>query len=62
MMSKEGDLRELAARILGDLQDIPFQEALDAIDDVATETCYEQTVLALGYDPLEDIRESGVTL
>jgi hypothetical protein len=53
MMSKESELRAMAARILCDLRDMPFREALDAIDEAATETCYEQTVIALGYDPLE---------
>jgi len=43
----------MAARILGDLRDVPFREALDAIDDAATETCYEQTVTVMGYDPLK---------
>ena len=52
MMSKESELRVMAARILGDLRDTPFREALDAIDQAATETCYEQTVVVMGYDPL----------
>jgi hypothetical protein len=43
----------MAARILGDLRDVPFRKALDIIDDVAAEDCYSATVTALGYDPLE---------
>lgn len=52
-MSTEGELRAMAARILGDLRDVPFRKALDIIDDVAAEDCYSATVTALGYDPLE---------
>ena len=58
MMSREAQLRAIAARILGDLHDVPFRDAIDLIDDVAAEDCYTATVEALGYDPLvqEDSR------
>jgi hypothetical protein len=58
MMSRESELRAMAARILGDLRDVPFQEALELIEDAASEDCYSATVAALGYDPLDEAKRS----